>query len=388
MEPLEPTELTEPDGTAGLPRHDEVQRPVAEPVSRADRHGDAATRRELRRESRRRRRRIVLGVAAVLVVVVAAFTIWYELESHALGSEGPQEVVDVANGESVSAMVSSLAHEKVIGSTLAFRFYDLVHGSPTVIPGSYALRQNESFAKVSAILNGGPNIFPVVVQPGLSLSEVAQRVDNVPGHANPSFAKVAASGVVHSAFSPPGSNDLEGLVGTGTYLVVPGESDTTVLRDMVSRFDSQATAAGVSTATASALGLTTYQMITAASIVEKEGYITKNMPQVARVIYNRLATGMPLQMDSTVLYALGQDGGTVTAQDLQLQSPYNTYLNHGLTPTPICTPSITALDSAAHPPTGAWLYFVLVEKNGTEAFSDTIAEQLANENLAKSRGLG
>ena len=78
-----------------------------------------------------------------------------------------------------------------------------------------------------------------------------------------------------------------------------------------------------------------------ASIVEKEGYIPVNMPDTARVIYNRLAKGTPLQMDSTVLYALGQDGGPVTSQDLKIQSPYNSYLNTGLTPTPICMPSRT-----------------------------------------------
>ena len=76
------------------------------------------------------------------------------------------------------------------------------------------------------------------------------------------------------------------------------------------------------------------------------------MPKVARVIYNRLAQDTPLQMDSTVLYALGQDGGPVTSQDLKIQSPYNTYLNNGLTPTPICMPSKTALAAAVHPPAG------------------------------------
>ena len=86
---------------------------------------------------------------------------------------------------------------------------------------------------------------------------------------------------------------------------------------MVQRFDHDATAAGLSTASAAALGMTPYQVITAASIVEKEGYYPVNMPDVARVIYNRLAQGTPLQMDSTVLYALGQDGGPVTRQDLQ-----------------------------------------------------------------------
>ena len=112
------------------------------------------------------------------------------------------------------------------------------------------------------------------------------------------------------------------------------------------------------------------------------------MPDVARVIYNRLAADTPLQMDSTVLYSLGQDGGAVTAQDLQLHTPYNTYLNRGLTPTPICSPSTEALAAAVHPPSGDWLYFVVVNKNGTEAFSATFAEQLANEQLAKARGVG
>jgi UPF0755 protein len=156
---------------------------------------------------------------------------------------------------------------------------------------------------------------------------------------------------------------------------------------MVQRFDRNAQAEGLSTAAASAFGLSPYQLITAASIVEKEGYIPVNMPDVARVIYNRLAQGTPLQMDSTVLYAIGQDGGPVTTKDLQLQSPYNTYLNNGLTPTPICMPSKDAMDAALHPPPGAWLYFVLVQKNGVMAFSDTYAQQQANEQLAKSRGL-
>ena len=226
------------------------------------------------------------------------------------------------------------------------------------------------------------------MQRGLTLAEVAAQVDGLPGHAPGAFTRAATSGAVHSEFSPAGSDDLEGMLGTGTYLVLPGESDTTLLTDMVSRFDTQASAAGLSTASASALGLSPYQVITAASIVEKEGYYFKNMPDVARVIYNRLANGTPLQMNSTVLYSLGQDGGVVTAKDLALQTPYNTYLNTGLTPTPICSPSPQALSAAVHPPAGGWLYFVLVSKNGTEAFSDTYAEQLANEQLAKERGVG
>jgi UPF0755 protein len=352
---------------------------------------DPAAREERRRERARirlRRRRIVAAVCGAVVVIVLGFVLWYELESHALGPEGRREVVQVTSGESVSAVASQLAARHVIGSSLAFRIYDLVHGSPTIDPGIYLLHQNQTFGQVHAILAGGPNIYVVSVSRGLTLQEVATRVDDLPGHGGSSFVRVADSGAVHSVFSPAGSNNLEGMLGTGTYRVLPGESDTAILTDMVHRFDAQATAAGLSASSASALGLTPYQVITAASIVEKEGYVFKNMPDVARVIYNRLAAGTPLQMNATVLYSLGQDGGPVTSKDLALQTPYNTYLNVGLTPTPISIPSPQALTAAVHPPPGSWLYFVLVKKDGTEAFADTYAEQLANEALAHARGVG
>jgi UPF0755 protein len=386
---------TPPQGefpVAPVPLHDAARdtggpSDLGDPVDPGD-PGERVPRHARRSRRTYLRRRLVVSIVGAVVVVVLAAVLWYELESSALGPAGRQEIVSVKTGESVNSVAATLAHTHVIGSTLAFRISDLVHGTPSIEPGLYELHQNLTFAQVRNILSGGPNIFAVNVQRGLTLNEVAQQVDQLPGHGHASFARVASSGAVHSTFSAPGSNDLEGLLGTGTYLVLPGETDTTILTDMVHRFDAQATAAGLSTASAAALNLTPYQVITAASIVEKEGYIYKNMPDVARVIYNRLAAGMPLQMNSTVLYSLGQDGGVVTSKDLQLQTPYNTYLNTGLTPTPICSPSPTALAAAVHPPQGAWIYFVLVRKDGTEAFADTYAEQLANEKLAQARGVG
>ena len=344
--------------------------------------------RRARREAEfRRRRRIVALVGGAVLVVILGFVLWYELESNALGPPGRQVVVTVKPGESTDSVISTLSDKGVIGSSLAFQISNFFHGTPTVQPGSYALHQNQTFAEVRALLAAGPNIYPVLVRPGNTLSEVATEVSAIPGHTASGFEKTASSGAVHSIFSPPGSNDLEGMLGTGQYLVLPGESDLTIIETMVASFDRDAQAVGLSTASAAARGMTPYQVITIASIVEKEGYYTFNMPKVARVVYNRLAQNIKLEMDSTVLYAIGQDGGPVTQQDLQIRSPYNTYLNHGLTPTPICMPSKTALSAALNPPPGAWLYFVLVQKNGVMAFSDTYAQQQAIEQLAKSRGL-
>jgi UPF0755 protein len=347
-----------------------------------------AARRHQRSAAVRRRRRVVAGVFAFIVVLGLAFVTWYELQTHALGPAGKPEIVQIGDGESVSSVANALSGKHVIGSTVAFRLYDLVHGDPTITAGAYLFHQNQTFSEVHQLLAGGSNVSSVTVLAGLTLHEIAERVGDLPGHSGTAFQQLAVNGSVRSVFSPAGGSNLEGMLGSGTYMVLPGESNATLLQAMVSRFDRQAEAAGLSTTSASALGLTPYQVITAASVVEKEGYYPKNMPDVARVIYNRLANGTPLQMDSTVLYALGQDGGPVTPQDLKLQSPYNSYLNVGLPPTPICSPSPIALAAAVHPPAGAWLYFVVVDKSGTEAFSDTFTEQLANEQLAQSRGVG
>lgn len=324
----------------------------------------------------------------MLLVVVIAVVAWYEIEAHPSGPPGPAVIVHVARGEGSDAVAGDLAAHGVVASSLAFRLFFLIHGTPTIQPGSYQFHQNLSFSAAREVLDGGPNVFAVDVLPGYTVSEVAAAVDDLPGLRGSDFLALAKSGAVTSPFQPAGVTSLEGLLGTGPYQVVDGETDRQLLTAMVDRFTRQALAAGVTPAGAAKLGMTTYQVITAASIVQKEGYLARNMPEVARVIYNRLAGGTPLQMDSTVLYSLGQDGGTVTPADLKIDTPYNSYLHAGLTPTPICIPSPAALAAAVNPPSGQWLFFVVVDKSGTEAFADTYAEQQANEQLAQSRGVG
>ncbi len=340
-----------------------------------------------RGEARRRRGRRRRVLAAIVVAVVLAGAVaWYELEANPLGGPGPAVLVQVRPGQSTGSVVAELTGHKVIGSSLAFRVSELFHGVPTVEPGAYLFHQNLSFGAVRARLAAGPNVSTLEVSAGLTLEEVAQRVtDLLPTTPRGSFL-AAAKGAVHSPYSMPGSGSLEGTIATGRYLVLPGETATHLLGQMVARFDQQAARLHLAAA-AAGLGVTPAQLVVVASIVEKEGVYQKNMGKVARVIYNRLETGTPLQMDSTVLYSLGQDGGPVTSADLALDTPYNTYLHTGLPPTAICTPSLAALEAAAHPTPGPWRYFTLVSKDGTEQFSVTYAQQLAAEALAASRGV-
>ena len=379
--PAPVTEAAAGEGVAGPLPPERAPGPGAEQEPASVPRGHPGARR-----ARQRRRRLiaVLGVVLLLVVGVVA---WYEVEANPLGGPGAAVIITVRPGEAADTVLADLARHGVIGSSLAFRLGDLVLGAPAMQPGRYLLHQNQSFGAVRARLDAGPNVFAVSVTPGMTLREVAARVDGLPGYTGAGFLKAATAGTVRSAFGASGGTSLEGLLGTGTYQILPGESDTTLLGQMVARFDRQASSAGLTQASAQALGLTAAQVVTVASVVEKEGWYEKNLGPVARVIYNRLARGMKLQMDTTVLYALGRDGGTVTAADLKVASPYNTYLHAGLPPGPIGVPSVAAMRAAVSPPAGGWLYFVVVQKDGTEAFSDTYAGQLANEAVARSRGV-
>jgi UPF0755 protein len=347
---------------------------------------EAAPRSAHRRARRRRWRAIALVVALAIVAILVGGFLWVQSEANPSGPMGKQVIVTIAPGSGADGVASQLAARNVIGSSFAYRIWGQFHSTPDVESGQYAFNVNSSFGTVDHVLAAGPNVFPITVPPGFTVSELAQRVGQLPGHSTKAFEAVATSGALHSPWQPAGSTNLDGLLGTGVYTVVPGETDSQLLSKMIARFDAHAD--GLDLAAGSArLGYSPYQVITIASIVEKEGVIQKNLGPVARVVLNRLATGTPLQMDSTVLYSEGRDGGPVTEQDLQRNTPYNTYLHAGITPTPVCFPSLAALQATLDPPAGSWRYFVVVQNDGTEAFSDTLAQQKANEALAKARGV-
>ncbi len=319
----------------------------------------------------------ILGGALGAMALVLA---WFFLQAYPLGGEGRLVRITVHPGDSLSVIAGELHRAGVIASPLAFRI-DLLLGAPTVYPGTYQFHQRSSFAVVKGVLAA-----PLVtVTPGLTLHEVALQVAAREGATYADhFLADAASLATSSPFHPAGS--LEGLIGVGQYRITPQLTPRRLLGEMVAAFDAQAASLGLDPSTTRA-GLSAYQLITAASIVDKEGYYPRNMPKVARVIYNRLARGGPLQMDATVLYALGMDGGTVTHAMLTTKSPYNTYLVAGLTPTPICTVSRDALRAVLNPPPGPWLYFTVVNRSGTEAFATTFAQQLANERIGAANGV-
>lgn len=322
-------------------------------------------------------------VASVLVVVCVG---WFLVQVFPIGGPGRAVVVTVHSGESQSQLASDLESRGVIGSAVALKIDLTVFGGITLHPGSYEIRQNASFGTVRAVFGGHPNADVVTVEAGLTVEEVAQQVATVKGATYAHAFEAAATTAAATDPFHPADGLLEGLIGVGTYSIAPHETPASLVAAMTANFTAQAAAVGL-VPSLRVHGLSAYQVVIAASIDQKEGYYPQNLGRVARVILNRLARGGGLQMDSTVLYYFHQDGGTVTPAMLRANTPYNTYLHAGLTPTPICTPSAAAIAAVLNPPPGKWLYFTLINKNGTLAFADTFQQQLANERLAASRGI-
>jgi len=161
-----------------------------------------------------------------------------------------------------------------------------------------------------------------------------------------------------------GAQRAEGFLFPATYNLTPNENLSQIGRKLLSKFETVVTELDFQ-AKAQNLGLSPYQALIIASITQSEGFNENDFRKIARVIFNRLEIGMPLQMDSTVLYALKERRIAVTNKDIGIASAYNTYNRKGLPPTPISNPGKAALEATLNPASGSWLYFVTVEPGVT-----------------------
>jgi UPF0755 protein len=167
----------------------------------------------------------------------------------------------------------------------------------------------------------------------------------------------------------------EGFLFPATYEFAPGTSAEQMISNMIARYNTEAADLDLE-ARAANLGLTTYEIVTVASLLEVEGH-PRDFGKVARVVYNRLAEPMPLQFDSSVNYGLGKTDVILTTELLQKDTLYNVYLHEGLPPTPIDSPGRAALEAALNPAMGDWLFFITTDLNTQETkFTRSYAEFL------------
>ncbi len=270
--------------------------------------------------------------------------------------------VTVPSGSSLTAIGTILQTKGVIRSTKAFdRAVKAEESTPTVQAGSYLMRTEIPATRALQILTDPARYRvrnQVTVPEGLRVSEQVAALVKGTKISKADYEKALAD---PKSLGLPSyaKNNPEGVLFPDTYELTQGATATTVLKQMSSRYATVTGDLDLS-AQAKTLNRSPYQVLIVASIIEKEVNQERYRAQVARVLYNRLDRGMPLQLDSTLVFALDLKTTTTTAANRKSSSPYNTYNHQGLPPGPIAAPGKAALQAAANPADGDWLYFTTV----------------------------
>ena len=324
-----------------------------------------------------------LGILLVILAILAlpAF-LWLRSVGLLKASDPSGRVtVTIPKGAGTSEIGDLLAEKGVVSSALGFRIALYLEGTAGDIQaGKYTLSRGLSAKDALAELLEGPEapeIVEVTFPEGSWLEQFADIYASASGRDRQEFIDLATSGDIRSKWQPESIDTLEGLLFPATYEFAGKDDTRDVVRRLVDEFEDRFGDAGGEQATRS-LGITPYEAVIVASMIEAEAFIDSERPKIASVIYNRLDEGIPLGIDATIIYALGERGRDLTDEDLAIDSPYNTREVVGLPPTPIGSPGEASLEAALHPADTNLFYYVLADCEGRHAFSETYEEFQAN----------
>lgn len=285
---------------------------------------------------------------------------------------GQSTRVIIPRGATFANAADSLSKANLVGWKKVFRLYARVTGGDRNIkPGTYLLKHGTPWKDIISALNGGHGLVNTITIPeGYSIAQITPllaRTLKVP--ADSVTAAVRDTSVLAKLDIPTAT--LEGYLFPDTYAFPVGTTARQAVREMV--FDFERRWKPEWDTRAADLKINRNDLVTMASIVEREARLPEERPVIAAVYYNRLQKGMLLQADPTVQYALGHHVGRVLYKDLTTESPYNTYTHKGLPPGPIASPGVASLAAAANPASVPYLYFV-AGRDGHHEFRNTLQE--------------
>jgi UPF0755 protein len=346
-----------------------------------------ASKLERRRSRRRRTRGIVVFVVLLALITGGAYEA-FRLTSHRRPEVQPGRPVNITiqPGEGSRQIGRALERAGVIESAGRFRAVASARGLDGALkPGDYQLETVMDVDSVIDILVRGPNLgTPFTIPEGFTVQQVVDRIAATKRFSKAALGKALTDPGLEVPFRPKGVKSLEGLLFPQTYRIDKDATPASVLQQMLDQADQ---AMNQFDLTATPRHLSPYQILTIASMVEREAKVPEDRPKIARVIYNRLAKRQPLQIDATVQYALGAKKPRLSTKDLQVASPYNTYLHVGLPPTPIASPGQDSIKAAMEPADGPWLFYVLTDADGHHAFTASSTEFARLKDQARREGL-
>jgi UPF0755 protein len=295
------------------------------------------------------------------------------------GFEVAEQFVDIPTGTGAGAIGTRLSGAGVVRDPLTFRLALWLSGRARELKaGEYRFdRPMTPFEVIDRVARGDVYKRLITFREGLTIPEMAAVFEERGFGAAAEFERAASNAQLVSDLDPAAVT-LEGYLFPETYALPRGTTAEELVSQMVALFKRLYTDA--LKAQAQAAGLTTRQVVTLASLVEKETARPDERPLVAAVYRNRMDKGMGMQADPTVIFALQQAGrynGNLTREDLQFDSPYNTYRYSGLPPGPIAAPGLASIEAVLRPAPVAHLYFVS-RNDGSHVFADTLADHNRN----------
>lgn len=311
----------------------------------------------------RRFRSSVLGVLSALLLGACTGE----------GSGDPVRI-HVPVGAAFSQVADSLADKDIVKAAPLFELYARATGDAgRVKPGTYAFREGTGWKTVlQALVSGDVLTDRIVIPEGWNLAGIAPRLAAVTELTADSILTMLTDSALANRHGVPGPT-LEGYLYPATYTFPLGVPVDTIIDRMVDTYHAAWTPER--RARMDSIGMSEREVVTLASIVEKEARVRSEMPTIAAVYHNRLRIGMPLQADPTVQYALGvhRERLLYAAIDSVADNPYNTYRHRGLPPGPIASPSVRAIDAVLAPDSSRYLYFV-ARPDGSHVFTRSLAE--------------
>ena len=325
------------------------------------------------------KRLAVLLLLILIVVAAAGAWLYVGVDRPYKGYGESEQFLEIPLGSGPGSIGRRLADAGVVRDRASFRLAVWLTGKGRRLQaGEYRFDRPLSAREVvDKLARGEVYVRPITFPEGLTIKQMAALYENKGFGAADSFIKAAHDAALINGLDPQAA-DLEGYLFPDTYSLPRKATAAQLVARMVGAFE-KALSPEIRQQAASR-GLGVRQLVTLASIVEKETAHAEERPLVAAVYSNRLKIGMGLQCDPTVIYALdrlGRYNGNLTRADLQLDSPYNTYRYAGLPPGPIASPGRASLAAAASPADVSYLYFVS-RNDGSHAFASTLDEHNRN----------
>ena len=345
---------------------------------------------ELREEISMKYVATVAGAVFACIVVVGAVLVFAdpsvvhfqrpvqtETTDNATIEEEKRINIKIRDGMSTAEIAERLAEKDIIDSSLRFRLFARLYGYDDKFrPGSYTFTANMSDEEVfEKLLTGEKTVIRFTVPEGFGVKEIAERLSSLDLVDKEDFLKAAADFAPYDYMRKRQNvfYAAEGFLFPDTYNVDSDIEIDEILRLMAGTLDDRLTK--TMRTTAENMGLSIYDLITLASLVEREVRFPEDRPIVAQVLLKRLRLNMPLQTDATLQYLMDAPKEEVSIEDTQIDSPYNTYQHTGLPPGPIANPGMASIQAVLHPSDTDYLYFV-ADKLGHNHYAYTYEEHL------------